>query len=264
MTSRKCLLIRLAFLTFLLPQVPPAQEPATPREPKPEQVQVSPAEALEKRADVQMARKDYREAATLYGKAIALQPKNAVLYNKLGIAHQQLARLDQAQKYYQRAIKLNRKYSEAINNLGTIHYARKKYKSAVNQYRKALELAPDSASVYSNLGTAYFAQKKYDEAFAAYRKALELDPEVFEHKSTYGILLQERSVEDRARFHYFLAKTYAAAGVLDRALEYLKKALEEGFKEKDKIAEDPSFAELIKTEAYVQLMANPPVPISPQ
>lgn len=218
----------------------------------------SPREQLEKRADVSMARKDYREAASLYLKALQLDPKNAVLHNKIGIANQQQVRLDDAKKYYERAIKLNNKYSEAINNLGTVYYSRKKYGSAISQYNKALKIAPDSASIYSNLGIAFFARKKYDDAFAAYRKALELDPDVFEHKSTYGVLLQERTVEDRARFHYFLAKTYAAANRLELALDYLKKALEEGFKEKDKITDDPAFAELIKTEAFVQLMANPP------
>ncbi|MCX6615055.1 MAG: tetratricopeptide repeat protein [Acidobacteria bacterium] len=221
-------------------------------------------ETLEKRGDVFMARKDYREAANTYRQAIQLDPRNAVLHNKLGISYQQQTRLNDAKKSYERAIKLNGKYSEAINNLGTIHYTRKKYGTAISQYQKALAIAPDSASIYSNLGTAWFARKKYDDAFAAYRKALELDPEVFEHKSTYGVLLQERSVEDRARFHYYLAKTYAAAGNLERALEYLKKALEEGFKEKDKIADDPSFVELIKTEPFAQLMANPPKVLPPQ
>jgi tetratricopeptide (TPR) repeat protein len=215
-------------------------------------------EMLEKRADVQMARKDFREAVNLYQSALKLEPNNAVLHNKLGIGYQQQTKLDQAKKCYERAVKLNSKYSEAINNLGTIDYSRKKYRSAISRYEKALKIAPDSASIYSNLGTAHFARKKYEEAFAAYRKALQLDPEVFEHKSSYGVLLQERTVEDRARFHYFLAKTYAEVGRFEDAIDHLKKAFENGFKEKNKIAEDPSFVELIKTEAFAQLMANPP------
>ena len=61
---------------------------------------------------------------------------------------------------------------------------------------------------------------------------------MFEHRNTYGVLLQERSVEERAKFHYYLARAYAKAGMNDRALQYLRKALEEGLKERDKIAED--------------------------
>ncbi len=238
------------------------QEPAVNVLPSPASP-MSERDLLEKRGDVQMARKNYREAVDLYLKALQLDPKSAVLFNKVGIAHHQQFQFVEAKKFYERAIKLNKKYAEAVNNLGTIYYGQKKYKSAIKQYQKALELTPNSASIYSNMGTAFFARKKYEEAFTAYIKALELDPEVFEHRSTYGVLLQERSVEDRARFHYFMAKTYASAGMFDRALSYLRKALEEGFKEREKITEDPAFAELVKTEAFVQLMANPP-PSLPQ
>ena len=38
---------------------------------------------------------------------------------------------------------------------------------------------------------------------------------MFERRSQYGELLQERSVEDRAKFHLYLAKTYAKAGEND-------------------------------------------------
>ena len=219
-------------------------------------------QALEKLGDLQMVRKNYREAIAYYEKALkALEPKAAVLENKMGIAYHQQLQFGTAKKYYQRAIKANRTYGEAINNLGTVYYGQRKYKSAIKQYKKALGVKPNDAYIHSNLGTAYFARKKYDQAQAAYLKALELDPEVFERRSTFGVMLHERSVQDRALFDYFLARTYAAGGALDRALLYLRKALEEGFKDHHKIAGDPAFAELIKTEAYARLMANPPSPL---
>ncbi len=123
---------------------------------------------------------------------------------------------------------------------------------------KALKLTPNSASVYSNLGTAQFARKKYKEAMEAYQKAIALDPEVFEHRSAYGTLLQERSVGERARFHYYLARTYAQAGNAERALQYIRMALEEGFKERDKLMEDPEFANLRETVEFKELMATEP------
>jgi tetratricopeptide (TPR) repeat protein len=119
-------------------------------------------------------------------------------------------------------------------------------------------LTPGSASIHSNLGTAYFARKKYKEAFEEYQTALSLDPEVFEYRNSHGVLLQERSVDERAKFHFYLAKTYAKSGQTDRALMYIRKAIEEGFKERTKFAEDsdfkamqqlPEFQELMKLEA---------------
>src|SRR5690606_18379103 len=129
---------------------------------------------------------------------------------------------------------------------------------AIRQYKKALKLAPESASIYSNLGTALFARKKYKDAFAAYQQALALDPEVFEHRGSYGVLLQERSVQERARFHFYLAKTYAAAGVFDRALLYIRKALEEGFRERQRLVEDPEFAAMQEMPEFQELLQLEP------
>lgn len=207
----------------------------------------------EMRGDILMARKMYREAADVYAAAGA--DKSAVLSNKLGIAYHQMLQFDVARKHYQRAIKLNPKYAEAINNLGTIHYAKKSYRRAIGQYKKALKLTPDSASIHSNLGYAHFARRKYDQAMECFNRALELDPQVFERRSTQGILLQERSVEERAKFYYYVAKAYARKGVNDLALLYIRKAIEEGFKERDKFKEEPEFAALRELPEWQQLMA---------
>jgi tetratricopeptide (TPR) repeat protein len=122
-------------------------------------------------------------------------------------------------------------------------------------YRKALKLSPNSASIHSNLGTALFARKKFKEATESYLMALQLDPEVFEHRNSLGTLLQERSVEDRAKYHYFLAKAYAAAGIYDRALLYLRRSLEEGFKRKpDSIAAEKEFEPLRENPQFLNLL----------
>jgi len=207
------------------------------------------------RGDIFMARKMYREAVEAYTSGPRESP---VLANKIGIAWHQMMNMDQARREYERAIKLDPKYSEAINNLGTVYYSRKNYRRAVSQYNKALKLAPSSGSIYSNLGTAQFARKKYKEAAECYEKALALDPDVFEHRGTQGVLLQERSVEERAKFHFYLARTYAKAGAVDRALLYMRKCLEEGFRERNKFREEPEFAQLQDNEDFRQLLALEP------
>jgi len=209
----------------------------------------------EQRGDLMMARKMYREAIEAYAEA----PQNsAVTWNKVGIAYQNMMALDAAKKRYERAIKLDPQYPEAINNLGTVYYAQKRFGKAGGLYQRALKLAPQSASIYSNLGTSYFARKKYKEAFDAYQTALKLDPEIFEHHNAYGVMLQERSVEERAKFHYYLAKTYAKAGMNDRALLYIRKALEEGFTERKKLLEDPEFTALRKMPEFKELLTLEP------
>ena len=209
----------------------------------------------EARADIFMARKMYREAAETYLQA---KPQTHITLNKVGIAYHQMGDLDTAKKYYDRSIKASPQYPEAVNNLGTIYYAKKSYRRAISSYKKAIKLSPDSASMYSNLGTAYFARRDYKEATECYEKALSLDPEVFEHRGTQGVLLQERSVTERAKFHYYLAKTYAKAGRADLALLYIRKSLEEGFKERQKYMEDGEFVEIRKIPEFAELMKLEP------
>jgi tetratricopeptide (TPR) repeat protein len=211
--------------------------------------------SAESRGDIFMARKMYREAIEAFSEG---SPKDAVLRNKTGIAHHQLMQLDIARKYYEQAVKLNPGYSEAINNLGTVYYAGKSYRRAIAQYKKALKLAPDSASIHSNLGTAYYARNQLALATEEYHIALKLDPEVFEHHSSYGVLLQERSVQDRAKYHYLMAVLYAHDGRNELAIQYLRKALEEGYKERKKLPEDPAFAGMRELPEFKQLLALEP------
>jgi len=214
-----------------------------------------PVISREMRADIYMARKMYAEAIDQYKAA----PPSAKVSNKIGIAYHQLQDLSAAKKYYQEAIRQDAKFSDAINNLGTVYYSQKSYRRAIGQYKKALRLAPASATIYSNLGSAYFSRNDMKRAAESYAKALALDPAVFENQSTTGVLLQERSIEDKAKYFYFVARLYAKRGDTDRALQSIRKALEAGFKDRKKLRSDPDFASLQKLPEFQQLMnAEPP------
>jgi tetratricopeptide (TPR) repeat protein len=213
------------------------------------------AVSVETRGDIFMARKMYREAIDVFRED---QSKSAVISNKIGIAYHQMQQLDNARKYYEQAIRYKPDYAEAINNLGTVYYARKSFGKAIRYYQRALKYTPNSASIYSNLGTAYFARKKYKEAMETYQTALKLDPNVFENHGSYGVLLEERSVEERAKFHFHMAKLYAQASRNELALQYLRKALEEGFKDKKKIEEDPDFQAMRDLPEFKELLALEP------
>jgi len=212
----------------------------------------NPSLTPEMRGDIMMARKMFREAVDFYKPGAET---SAILANKTGIAYHQLQDLDNAEKYYRRAIKLNSKYPEAINNLGTVYYAKKSYRRAVNQYRNALRITPNSASVLSNLGTAYFARKQYDEAMKTYAQAVAIDPAIFDSHSSQGVMVQERTIEERAGYFYILAKTCAKTGMTDRSLQYMRKALENGFKDKDKFKAEPEFASLQDNMEFQEILA---------
>jgi tetratricopeptide (TPR) repeat protein len=236
------------------PQAPLASpsEDAQPAAPPPA-VALTPMQ----RGDLYMARKMFREAIDMYRKAMT-GAQDYILHNKIGIAYQHMENLGSAKKSYNEALKLNSKYSEARNNLGTLAYERKDFNGAIREYNRALLLNPSSATTYSNLGTAYFARKRYEDAAKAYQQAVKLDPEVFDSQGTAGTILQERTVEERAKFHYFMAKTYAEAGMTERALTSIRKALEEGFKDRKKFLEEPAFAALQEMPEFKQIIASEP------
>ena len=233
------------------------QEPAaTPQSPR-AVAEKNPNLTDEVRGDLMMARKMYRDAIDFYKPT---SNKSAVMANKTGIAYHQLGDLDNAKKYYERAIKLDNTYPEAHNNLGTVHYSNKSYGNAIRSYERALALTPQAAAVWTNLGTAYFARKRYNEALKAYQTAMQIDPDVFERRGSNGVMLQERSVEEKAMFYFTLAKSYAQAGDEERMLRYVRFALENGFKERNRFLEEPEFApykenltlkELLATEQHV-------------
>lgn len=264
LSARNLVVLSAAFLgsgIVLAQDTNPVPVPATPQPPAANETPATPPQPVlapltpEKRGDVLMARKMYREAIESYEQA---PQDSAIIWNKLGIAYHQMMQLDAAMKRYRRAIRLDAKYPEAINNLGTIYYAEKRFSKATGYYKRALKLSPGSASIYSNLGTAFFAEKKYKDAFEAYDTALRLDPEIFEHRSTYGVLLQERTVDERAKFHYYLAKIYAKQGQNDRALQYIRKALEEGFTDRRKLLQDPEFAAMRDLPEFKELLKLEP------
>jgi tetratricopeptide (TPR) repeat protein len=218
------------------------------------QTPAKPTLSAQERGDIQMARKMYREAIETYKEA----PETAVILNKIGIAYHQLTDLAMAQKYYALAVKKDPTYTEAINNLGTIYYSKQSYRRAIAQYKRVLRLKPDSASTLANLGAAYFERKQYELASENYQKALMIDPEVFDSRSSVGSVVRDRSVGDRPMFYYYLAKSYAKAGLNDKALNYIRKALEEGFKERKKFTQEPEFAGLQKDPEFIKLMELEP------
>ena len=208
---------------------------------------------LERRADIFMARKMYREAGDTYREAIQQEPDSAKLVNKLGISFHQQMLLGHARKEYERAWKIDKTYGQALNNLGTVFHAQGSYKKAIRSYKRALEISPYSASIYSNLGTSYFSRGKYKDASKAYLQALQLDPDVFETRGTFGTLLQERSVANRGKYYYFMAKAYAGVEAWERAVLYLRKALEEGFSSPRKIASDQAFEGMHELPAFQRI-----------
>lgn len=207
----------------------------------------------EKRGDSFFVRKMYDDAIVEYRKSIAADRYNASVLNRLGLVYHQTQRLPEAERYYRDALKLNPLYLEAINNVGSVEFVRKRYERAIDNYNKALKIRPESPTVLLNVGACLFALQRYDEGFKAYQRALEIDPKAFDHTSSFGTLIQTTQ-RNEPMLNFYLAKVFAGNGDKDRAISYLFKAVEEGFKDIEKIKTEPAFSILIEDERFVKLM----------
>ncbi len=260
MSYRKaCLLVLLISSTALLAQVSHS-----------EQVQISPplvraidppapdatAAQLEAQGDSLRAEKLYLDALDYYHAALAKQPDSAHVLNKIGITDLMMRRDKEARKSFERAIHFDRTLADAYNNLGVVLYEDKKFNPAIKEYLKAIAHDDTSASFYSNLGAAYFSKKNFDAAVVAYQHALQLDPDVFMRTSRTGVQAQLPSPEDRARYDYTVARLYAKMGLSDQSLEYLRKALEAGYKDMKDVYKDAEFTQLRKDPRFTELMAT--------
>lgn len=264
--------------------------------PQANQVQISPplarhaaapqpeatAEELERKGDSLRADKAFLDALDYLRAAAAKNPTNPKILNKIGIVQLQMVRYSEARKSFEAAIHLDRGYADAHNNLGVDYYLQESAKAtaklragaqpsswssgdfghAIKEYRKAIKLEQDSASFHSNLGTAYFAKKDFAKAVEAYQRALELDPDVFEHTSRVGVAAQTSSPGDRAEYFYLLARMYAKSGATDRSLSYLRRAMEDGYKDMNKILRDDEFAAVRNDPRFSALMSHKPSAIT--
>jgi tetratricopeptide (TPR) repeat protein len=255
-------LVAVLYTPFLCAQGPVDQaQVASPIR----QVEAPPASMsagdLEARGDSLRGEKAYLDSLDYYQAALKKKPNDQHLYNKCGMAEIGLRRFPEARKSFERAIRADKTYADGHNNLGVIYYIDKKYGKAIKEYYRAIKLSPDSASFYNNLGGAFFAQKEYEKATLAYQQALTLDPDVLERSSQTGVAAQMSSPDDRAKFSYVVAKLFARQGNTDRSLEYLRRAMEEGYKGIDQVYKDEEFAGLRKDPRFTQLMASRPLAI---
>jgi tetratricopeptide (TPR) repeat protein len=224
---------------------PTQQPPATAR--KALTIEQLPAE---KQAEIFMARGEYAAAITAYRQG---NLKSAIVWNNIGMAYHHLFALDEARKAYQQALVLNPRFAPASNNLAAVYYGQHDFSDAEHWYKKALKHTSESAVIYCNLGTVYFAEARYSKGVKAYRKAFSIDQQVFTPKQN-AMVEAGASREQRIEMNYFVAATYARVGQHEQALVSLRKAMDEGFRDRKRLDEDKDFATLRTTPEFRHLL----------
>jgi len=209
---------------------------------------------LEERADIAMARKRYDLALDLLQEAARQQPRDAMLWNKIGIAYHQLNELPQAQKAYRQALKLNPRMPEATNNLGAVYFAERKDGKAAKQFKKAIKLQGNVSAYYVNLGAVEFNRNHMTAARQSFLQALKLDPDALNAGSRGGTVVKFQDMHDPARYHFLLARLYSSLGRVEDALHQFRQAQELHYAHLRDALKDDAFAPLRALPEFQRLM----------
>jgi tetratricopeptide (TPR) repeat protein len=216
---------------------------------------LSPRDTQVERAKIFMAEKQYEDAIRAYQDLLKTEPKNAVFMNMIGIGYLDLSNLTQAKKYFERSVKADKAYSSAVNNLGMVWYTQKNYRRAIREYKRAVAIDPGQAGTHANLGFAYYNSNKFLEAATEFQKALEIDPQILERNQRVGTMVQNRSVTNHGQFFFTMARVYAQKHDIEHCADYLRKSLDEGYKDIRKVKTDPAFKDIIEDPGIQAVLA---------
>jgi tetratricopeptide (TPR) repeat protein len=118
-----------------------------------------------------------QEALVYLESAIAENPEQIRAYLYLGVAYQQLNRLDEALVVYRRALPIAGPDTALIAyNMGNVYYAQGNLTLAEDFYTQALEANPGHAAAYLNRGNARLTRQALQDALYDYEAYLNLEP----------------------------------------------------------------------------------------
>jgi protein O-mannosyl-transferase len=153
----------------------------------------------------------WKNSETLWRHALAVTLNNDVAHNNLGLAYEQVGRIDDAIQQYDEALKVESGKAEARydlskalteTNLGNALTRKNRIDEALSHYEKAVALRPDYADAHFNFGHALLRRGQLDDAIAEWQKTLSIQPDDAEaHTSLANALLRKGSLRE-AMDHY--------------------------------------------------------------
>jgi tetratricopeptide (TPR) repeat protein len=162
--------------------------------------------SLNKKIQVLIARKEYKDAAGLCSLLLESFPEEAKLRYLRGLLNQKTGNPAAARQDYEYLIKQNLADAKVFNNLGSICAGRKEYKQAADWFIKAIQESPAMAEAHENLAVLSLETEDYNSAIAEYNKVIGLQP------GNFNAL-------------YNLGMVYLNQGDYPKAKEQLEKAL---------------------------------------
>jgi len=188
--------------------------------------------------------------------AIAIDSNSVIVHSARGIFHAQNKQFSEAEKYFLKAVQQDSSIAVFYDNLGTVYRFTRRLQLAELALKKALTIDSTLDGAQQDLGYVYLLSKRFAEAESCFKKAIELDSTFYQAHLNLGFVLEDLNRPREAEHHYLIATRldpknflafYNLVGIyivdnqVEKAFEYLEKAIERGFNKYEEMQEDPSF-----------------------
>jgi tetratricopeptide (TPR) repeat protein len=207
--------------------------------------------------------------ASLWMDTTRKTPNSPLAWNGLGMAYSASGRSDEAADAFLKALSIDPDYELALNNIGALYNTRGKISEARPFLLKVIELFPEKINALMNLGINYYLSGEFQKAELTFKKVLALNPQSPDALSCLGdVYLKMKKLELARRYYreaievggstanlaYHLTCVESLSGHPDEALERLKEALNMGYDDYQKIAQDSCLDALRKRSDFQGLI----------
>jgi len=204
-------------------------------------------------------------------KALAIDPNNIEAYLNFARVYELLSKPDSALPYYSKTNDIspgNPYYNNAIYRYYTEHHMPD---SILSYSRKLLSLDPKNYGAMYKIAVYYNQKPGYrDSAIAYYQQTLQSNFPYFESRERLAFLLMDKDRNDTTALGYFnymldkspllwrqyynIASYYANQGNVGKAIEFLQKAIDRGFRVYKQITTDRYFDPIRNDESFKALV----------
>jgi len=181
------------------------------------------------------------KAVELLARWTAENPKDPVGYHQYGNNLLLLGRFDEASTAYEKALELGGSDAGTYVGLGQIRSQQKRYVEAVQYLTKAIENGARFGGAYVQLATAQIALNRYLDAVKTYESAMNI------------------GAFPKATSYYNIACVYSLGKQPEKAFEWLNKAIDEGFTNRQTFETDADLASIRSDPRFQKMLERLPM-----
>jgi len=215
---------------------------------------------------------DLEGAARRYSKALVIRPGDVKAYTNLSKVLMRAGDPTLAAHCYREVLQSDTENTNVLINLGITLSQLGDLKGAVAHFSKAVRINPEDARAHYNLGLALFKKGEIDKAAEQYSESIRISPQ--NPNAHYSLALILHGLGDfpgainhfeetirlgpslKAQAAYNIARAYARMGKIEESVGWLKKTVDAGFNNWNRLKKDTDLKNIRDTLYYISIIRD--------